>query len=153
MQAMEVIEALKGKKGQHVQAVWQRPAKTFKGCNVMVFKKTTAYVRSGIQYANLQDVRNAIEMGEREPVQGLPYGQWREGFTNYIIDDGDKEYVRLYPAVFDNLKPQVEWLLDGEVVPFERVKPYLLASEKSSREKKSACFNVNAAHILSIAGE
>ena len=151
MKALAIVEALKGKKGQHVQITWQRIAKTLKSFDGIIAKRTTAWVRSGISYANLSDVRDAIEAGTREAVQGLPWGQWREGFTNYVIDHKDKEYIRLYPATFANLAtPQVEYMLDGRPASYEQVAPYLLASEKRKDEDKPACFTVNAADVLSI---
>lgn len=154
MQAIEVINALKGKAGQHVAAIWQRQVKTRKGFDGLIFKRTKAYVRAGINYSNLSDVRDAIEAGEREPVQGLPWGQWREGYANYIIDHKDKEYVRLYPAVFANLKASVEYLMDGQTVSYEQVEPFMLASEKRKPDdEKSACFNVNAADLITIADD
>jgi len=151
MNASEIISALKGKAGQHVQIVWQRAAKVAKSCQFLIVKRTTAYVRSGINYSNLQSIRDAIEAGTREAVEGLPWGQWREGFANYIIDHKDKEYVRLYPASFDNLShPQVEWLMDGKPATYTEVEPYLLASEKHKDEDKPACFTVNAENVLSV---
>ena len=151
MQAIEIINALKGKAGQHVQATWQRIAKTAKSFDGIVAKRTTAWVRSGINYSNLADVRSAIEAGEREPVQSLPWGQWREGYANYIIDHKDNEYIRLYPATFANLAtPSVQWLLNGVPATYAQVEPYLLASEKRHDDDKPACFTINAENVLSI---
>jgi hypothetical protein len=152
--AIEIIEALKGKKGQHVLAVWQRAAKVAKSCPFLIVKRTEAWVRSGIQYSNLSTIRDAIEAGTREAVEGLPWGQWREGYANYIIDHKDKEYIRLYPASFDNLStPKVQWAMDGKPCQYSDVEPYLLASEKHKDEDRPACFTVNAENIIEIAGE
>lgn len=154
MNAIEIMEALKGKKGQHVKAVWQRVCKTKKAFDGIVAKRTECYVRSGINYANLANIRQGIEKGEREPVQGLPWGQWREGCVNYIIDLGDKEYIRLYPAVFDNLRANVEYTLNGVPATYAKVEPFLLASEKrSTDDERPECFTVKADSILEIAGE
>jgi hypothetical protein len=151
MKAIEIVESLKGKAGQHVSVVWQRAAKVVKSCPFLIVKRTAAWVRSGINYTNLQSVRDAIEAGTREAVEGLPWGQWREGFANYIIDHKDKEYVRLYPASFDNLShPQVEWLVDGKPATYAQVEQYLLASEKHKEEDKPACFTVNTENVLSV---
>jgi hypothetical protein len=154
MKAFEIFEDLKNRKGQHVKISWQRGVKLLKAhSDNIVMKRTTAYVRAGINYANLTDVKTAIERGDREPVQGLPWGQWREGYQNFIIDNGEKEYIRLYPATFDNLKKaDVTWLLNGEEVPFATVEPMLLASEKRSKEEeRPACFTIKAADIVTIA--
>jgi hypothetical protein len=156
MNAVQVFDDLKNRKGQHVQIAWQRAAKILKSARDtghIVMKRTVAYVRAGINYSNLQDVRDAIEKGEREPVEGLPWGEWREGFQNFIIDHNDTEYIRLYPAAFRNLQEsEVTWLLDGKEVDFATVEPYLLASEKRDKdEKPAACFTVKAADVVTIA--
>lgn len=151
MNAVEIMENLKGKAGQHVRITWQRLCKTKVSFDGIIAKRTSAYVRSGISYANLTDVREGIESGKREPVEGLPWGQWREGYANYIIDHNDTEYVRLYPASFDNLKPSVEWTLNGVPSTYEECEPYLLTSEKPRHnDKESPCFNVKAISVISI---
>ena len=108
---------------------------------------TTAFTLTALR----RDVRSAIEAGEREPVQSLPWGQWREGYANYIIDHKDNEYIRLYPATFANLAtPSVQWLLNGVPATYAQVEPYLLASEKRHDDDKPACFTINAENVLSI---
>ena len=152
MKAQDIVTSLQNRKGQHVQITWQRMAKTLKSFGGMIAKRTTAYVRSGINYSNLSDIRDAIEAGTREAVEGLPWGQWREGAANFIIDHKDKEYVRLYPATFANLQtPRVTWLLDGNEVEYAAVEPYLLSSEKRKDDERPACFTVNADDVLTIA--
>jgi hypothetical protein len=158
MNALEIVEQLKGKKGQHVKIEWLRMAKVLKDCPFMIAKRTIAWVRSGITYANLADIREGIEAGTREAVEGLPWGQWREGYTNYIIDHTPKgqtdsvEYIRLYPASFDNLAtPTVQWTLDGQPVDYQAVESWLLSSEKrKDDEEKAACFTVKAESVVSI---
>lgn len=154
MKAIEIVEAIQNKKGTNVQAIWQRPAKTLKTFAGSIQKRTKTYVRSGISYSNLSDVKEAIAAGERGEVQSLPWGQWRTGFERYIIEHKGVEYVRLYPASFENLRANVEWLLNGQVVEYQDVEPYLLASEKLKRdEEKPLCFTLKAQDILTIAGE
>ena len=162
MKALQVVQAVNGKKGQHVLAVWSREAKTVKGCAFSIVKRTAAWVRSGISYANLTSVKEGIQSGTREAVASLPWGQWREGFANYIIDHTPKgstvpvEYVRLYPATFANLakETRVEWMMDGVVATYAEVEPYLLASEKKKDDDKPVeCFTLRAESIIEIAGE
>ena len=153
MKALEIVNALKGKAGQNIKITWQRVCKTRKSSasDVIIAKRTSAWVRSGINYANLQDIRNAVERGEREPVEGLPWGQWREGYANYIIDHNQTEYIRLYPATFDNLRNTVEYTLNGMPATYAEVEPYLLSSEKHNpNDEKPACFTVKAESVLSI---
>ena len=150
MKAIEIVENLNGKKGQHISATWQRQAKTLKNCGVVVGKRTKVFVRSGINFANISEVKNGISQNERGEVQALPWGTWREGFFPYIIDHKGVEYVRLYPSAFDNLKPSVEWTIDGKPATFDQVKPFLLASELP-KDEKPLCFTVKAESVLEIA--
>jgi len=156
MNAIEIVTELQGRKGQHVQLTWVRPVDTLKSAAVSITKRTCAWVRTGINYANLASVKDGIEMGTRDEVQPLPYGQWRAGWVNYIIDHTPKgasanvEYVRMYPPVFDNLShPTVEWTMDGVPTTYEAVEPYLKASEKR-KERAKECFNVRAEYVVAI---
>lgn len=159
MKALEVVQAVQGKKGQHVQAVWARRAKTLEGVTMSIVKRTAAWVRTGVKFSNLAKIAQGVEMGTRDAVSKLPFGNWRAGFENLIIDHTPKgqtqsvEYVRLYPATFPNLKtPKVEWLIDGAVATYEQVEPYLLASEKRKDEREIDCFTLRADNIIEIAG-
>lgn len=155
MIANEIVEALKNKKGQHVQAVWQRPVKTLKTFTGIVAKRTSAFVRTGINYANLSSVKAGIASGERGEVESLPWGKWRDGHENYIIDHNGTEYVRLYPAVFGNLveATKTEFTLNGVPVEYTTIEPYLLASEKRKDDDAPKCFTLKAENIVTIAGE
>jgi len=151
MNAETIVELLKNHpKASHVRVCWKRDAKTRKDCPLHIQKETCAYVRAGITYANLSTVKNGIAEGTRGEVQSLPWGQWRDGFANYIIDHKGNEYVRLYPASFENLsKPTVQWYADGKPTTFEAVESFLLASEKPKPEdEKADCFSVRADSIL-----
>ncbi len=154
MNANEIVNALKGKSGRHVPAVWEKKMKTLKGVTLPITKKTTAYVRAGIDYANLSTVKEGVESGERGDVQGLPWGEWE--LFPFIIRHTPKgasvsfQYVRLYPAVFDNLKTTVQYFIDGHPAKLEQVKPLCLASEFRDEEKEITCFTLRAENILSI---
>jgi len=149
MNAQQIVESLKTRKGQHVQAVWQRLAKTLKACPMAVGKRTSAWVRAGIDYANLASVQNGIASGERGEVQSLPWGTWKQ--FPFVIENKGKEYVRLYPASFGNLStPQVEWTLDGKPTTYENVEQFLLESEKRKDNERPDCFTLSADSILSI---
>ena len=154
MKALAIVAAVQNKKGQHVLAVWERFAKTLKTSSVVIGKRTSAYVRAGINYANLGVVKDGIAAGERGEVESLPWGQWRAGFETMIIDHKDCEYVRLYPATFDNLVPTVQWFMNGQPATYEQVEPHLLASEKrKDDDDKPLCFTLKAETVLEIAGE
>ncbi len=150
MNALQIAEALMDKKGRHVRATWSRACKTFKGCPYVIAKRTSVFVRTGINYEHLSTVQNGIEKGERGEVQALPWGNWREGCFPYIIDHNGTEYIRLYPATFDNLRPSVEYTKDGLPTTFDEIKEWLLASEYP-KDERAECFTVKAESIIEIA--
>lgn len=146
--AKQIVTELENRKGQHVKVTWSRLAKTLKDCPHTIAKRTTAFVRSGIDYANLATVQSGIEAGTRGEVQSLPWGEWIQ--FPFIIGHKGIEYVRLYPASFDNLKPSVEWTRDGEPVQFDHIEKWLLSSEKRRDEKPADCFTIKANDVVSI---
>lgn len=151
MNALEIVSNVRNRKGQHVRATWQRVAKTFKDCPLLIVKRTSAYVRAGIEYANLALVKDAVASGERGEVESLPWGEWAD--YPFIIAHKGKEYVRLYPAVFDNLStPSVEWSIDGKPATYAQVEPFLLASEKrKDDDDKPLCFTLKAEDVVALA--
>jgi hypothetical protein len=146
MNAQVIIDSLLGRAGQHCPVTWHRLCKTRKGA-APVTKKTTAYVRTGIDFANLASVKAGIASGERGEVQSLPWGEWAR--FPYIIAHKGQEYVRLYPASFANLRPVVQYFQNGQPVAFEAVSGSLLASELPSGEQPE-CFTVKAGDVESI---
>lgn len=157
MLSKAIVATLQSRKGQHVEIVWRREAKTRKGTAFVIEKRTRAFVRAGINYANLASVKQGIEAGTRDEVQPLPdWQEWAE-FPFILRHKGNgTEYVRLYPASFDNLAhaTKVEWLMDGVVTDYASVEPYLLASEKpKADDEKPACYCVKSADVIEIAGE
>jgi hypothetical protein len=145
MKAIQIYDTLRQKKGQHVQICWQRAAKILQSCAYQIEKQTIAYCRSGINYANLAQVKESIELGLRGDVQSLPWGQW--DLFPFIISHKGVEYVRLYPAVFDNLKPTVNWFMNSTPMDFSKLAPYLQASEKKKEDEKPICFTVKAESV------
>ena len=130
MKSIQIVEALQNIKGQHVKVVWARKCKVKKGSPDIV-KRTIAHVRTGIDYANIAEVREAIAAKERGDVQPIwnGKGEWVNfPFVFKHVDSGS-EYVRFYPASFDNLHPSVQYFENGTPVSFEAVKSYLYASE------------------------
>lgn len=151
MNAQAIVETVRRHKGQHVLATWQRVAKTLKDCPMLIVKRTRAWVRAGIDYSNLTQVKEGVASGERGEVEGLKWGEWIQ--FPFIIKHKGLEYVRLYPATFANLAtPEVEWSMDGKPATYEQVEPYLLASEKRKPdEAKPLCFTLKADDVIAIA--
>lgn len=149
MKANEIVSALKTRKGQHVSVEWSRTLKTRSGVTHVITKRTTAFVRAGIDYAKMASVKEAVASGEREEVQSLPWGEWTE--FPFIITHKGNDYVRLYPATFANLKPSVQYFLNGKQVSAEEVKPLCLSSEFRDKDDEAPkCFTLKAETILSI---
>lgn len=154
MQSSQIIEALKDIKGQHVKVVWCRECDTYKGNIDKVTKRTIAYVRSGIDFANLTEVKAeiaAFERGEIQPIWGGK-GQWTAfPFVFAHIVTGS-EYVRLYPASFDNLRKSmdVQFHLNGKPVDKAQVLSVLTAKERQDRDENLKCFCVKVESIETI---
>lgn len=150
MNAIEIIQQIENRRGQHVKVTWQRVAKVLKGAqSLLIVKRTSAWVRSGINFANLGTVQKGIESGARGEVQPLPWGEWMQ--FPFIIEHKGVEYVRLYPASFDNLIPQVEWSINGRPSTYDKIEQYLVSSEKrKDDEDKPLCFTVKADSVISI---
>jgi len=148
MQPIDIINRLKNHNGQHLPVTWARPLKTRKGVSNSVVKRTCAYVRAGINFANLGTVKQGIESGERGPVQSLPWGNWIN--YPYIIGHNGNDYVRLYPASFENLRPSVEYYCDGLPCTKETAQALCLASEFRTSEDSPECFTVKDQSIISV---
>lgn len=148
MNATQIVNSLKNHKGQHVLACWARDVKTLKTITARVTKKTCAYVRAGIDYANLASVRDGIESGERSEVGALKWGEWTT--FPFIISHKGVDYVRLYPSVFANLPMTTEFFIDGVAATPEQVRPMCLASEFRERDEEVLCFTLRAESLVSI---
>ena len=151
MNATEIIDNIKNRKGQHVKVTWQRVAKTLHVSNLLVTKRTEAWVRAGIEFANIGKVIKAIEAGERGEVQELPWGRWFD--YPFIIEHKGILYIRLYPSSFVNLATSVEWAINGRPTTYNDVACYLLASEKrKENDERPLCFTIKAESVISIDG-
>jgi hypothetical protein len=159
MNALDIYNKIVNHKGQNIPACWERPCQTLAEVPMKITKRTCAYVRAGIEYANLSSVKEAIESGERDEVGKLPWGKWRDGYKPFIIDHTPKgqtenvEYIRLYPCVFSNLKTTVEYFIDGKLATKEDVRPYVKASEVRESDEPIKCFTLKAETVVRIGKE
>jgi len=151
MNASQIVESLKGHKGQHLRVAWQRQCKTLKGAP-SIQKRVVAFVRTGIDYANLAKVKAGIANGERGPIAPIwnGKGEWAEFPFIQRHKETGREYVRMFPAVFDNLKSPIvsEYLLRGQVVDKQEVAPFLQSCEL--RDTSPDCFTVKADDVVSV---
>jgi hypothetical protein len=151
MNANLIIESLVNRKGQHVCVTWRRQLETRKGCTLVIEKETRAYVRAGIDYANLKSVREGIAQGTREEVQPLPdWCEWIQFPFTLRHKSKGTEYVRLYPSTFGNLKPSVRYYVNGLEARAEDVEPLCLAKEFRDRDDVPACFMVKVDSISEV---
>lgn len=155
MKSNEIVNALNTHKGQHIKVTWERACKVRKSAGaVNIRKRTVAYVRTGIDYANLAEVKEAIAAQERGEVQPIwnGKGQWTQFPFVFAHVETGAEYMRFYPASFDNLRPQAIYLRNGAEVEFDAIKGDLLASELPSGEVPS-CYCVKAGDVVSIGAD
>jgi len=136
-------------KGQFMRAAWKsnpKPAAAFKG--VVLEKRTTTIVRSGLEFQNLSSVKEAIESGERGEVQELPWGEWV--YYPYLIKHNESYYLRMYPT--DSI-PIVRYFVDDVEVTKDVFATYLTPSEAkkllSEDKEKPECFTIKMENVLS----
>ena len=149
--AEQIIEKLLSSKGQFTSVKFKSKVDTsakFKHLNIT--KVTNAVVRSGIDFANLSSVKEAIENGERSEVGSLSWGEWIK--FPYIIGHKGKTYVRLYPSPSENQIPKVKYFVDGIETPKSEILQYLTPSKakEMSEGKKVECCTLTNTNILDL---
>jgi len=130
-----VLASLVDHKGEWMNAEWEtetKPAAKHKG--VTLTKRCTAVVRTGVAFANLGVVKDAIEAGERGEVGSLPSWQEWAAFP-FILRHKTKgtEYVRLTLAGSDRIS--VRLFVNGTEVDRETFNGYLTPSDAKGGEK------------------
>lgn len=144
-----ILAALNGE-GADTRVVWAsspKPAAAHKG--VVLSKVTSAIVRSGVEYASMVQVQEAIAAGERGEVQSLPWGEWI--VAPYIIGHKGTEYLRLTPS---HGKPVVSYFVDGEPVDGVTFRSYLTPSARAKAESGDVplAFTVKCESVRSVGG-
>jgi hypothetical protein len=92
--AARIIASLEDGKGRFIKAEWQSLPKSLAAHKGRIIRKVSkAVVRTGVAFANLAVIKDAVEAGEREEVGSLPWGEWAA--FPYIIKHKGAEYVRL----------------------------------------------------------
>ncbi len=146
--ASEILSNFFKGKGQFMRAAWksnEKPAASHK--DVVLEKRTTTIVRSGVEFQNLSSVKAGIESGERGEVQELPWGEWVH--YPYLIKHKDSYYCRLYPT--DSI-PVVKYLVNNEEVDKEKYASYLTPSSAQKllgEKEKPECFTIKMENVLS----
>lgn len=146
--ANEILSNFFKGKGQFMRAAWKsnpKPAAAHK--DVVLEKRTTTIVRSGLEFQNLSSVKAGIEAEERGPVQELPWGSWV--FYPYLIKHNESYYCRLYPT--DSI-PTVRYFVNGEETSKDVFATYLTPSEAkklTGDKEKPECFTIKMENVLS----
>lgn len=146
--ANEILSNFFKGKGQFMRAAWKsnpKPAAAFK--DVVLEKRTTTIVRSGLEFQNLSSVKAGIEANERGAVQELPWGSWI--FYPYLIKHNESYYCRLYPT--DSI-PTVRYFVNNDETTKDVFATYLTTSEAkklTGDKEKPECFTIKMENVLS----
>jgi len=166
LDAASVRDKILNAKGNFVKAAWKsnpKPKAEFK--NILLEKQTVAIVRSGINYANLSAVKDAIAAGERsEEIGELPWGSWYydklsdKSWFPYVIEHNDELYLRLYPSDGNNHKANSVFYVEGNEVTKDVFASYLTNSEakkllEPTEEDKPLCFTIKLKNLLDLPEE
>ena len=121
------------------------PAAAYKKAGVVLEKITRSVVRTGVDFANLRTVKEAIENGERKEVGSLPWGEWKQ--FPYLIEHKGAQYLRLYPVM--TVAPKVAYKVNGQEVDRDTFKSYLTPSAQADMDKDTVpeCFTVKAENV------
>ena len=132
-----------------------KPAAKFKGTSLV--KETEGVYRAGIDYANLREVKEGVESGERGAVQSLPKNMEWVTFPYHIRHTiSGENYLRLYYPTGGAIQtPSVTYKVNGTPVTKEEYLTYLTPSDAAPKEKSATrdCFIVKMKNILAIKGE
>ena len=150
LSATQILNKILHTKGQFIKVFWKsNPSPAAKHKDIVLEKVTEGVCRAGIEYQNLKPVKEAIESGEKEAIEQLPFGTWL--VYPYLITHKETTYVRLYPS--ESNKPKSKFFVNGEEVTKEVFAEYLTPSEAKKllepKEKdKPLCFTVKLENIL-----
>ena len=151
MKPSEYIKAVIEHKGQNLAVEVEKQLKTKVANRGDKITKHTRFVcRTGIQYDNIKDVKDARDSGELPSENdGLPWGKWNT--FPYVIEHNGTDYLRLYPSSDKKLIPHTEYFLNGKQVTKQEVQDKCLASEfKKSDGSTPKCWTIKADNVKSI---
>lgn len=138
-------------KGTFIKVIWCRQCKTKKAySNEKIMKHCNVTARIGVTYDNIGNVKEKRANGELPAEnQGLPWGEYVEGYFPYLIKYKGKYYVRISLA---NGNPvNVRYTdKDGNGVSFDKIEHKLLASEKPKKDNKSDVLTIGIENIEHI---
>ena len=134
MKAKDIIKKLNGGKIRTVTMKRVVPVKktVLKAGNNpgLIEKQSTLQVRGGVEYENLAKVKAKRDAGIERTDKPSPY-KLADGFERTILEHKStgQQYAALAPL--NNGYGSTQYLLDGEPVEFEAIKPFIYARSKS----------------------
>lgn len=122
----EILQLLNKKRGTIATLTTLRPMKVRKGQEA-ILKLSTFQARVGVEYDNIQAVKDKRATGELPAVNaGLPWGEWYD--YPHIIEHKGEYYYRC-TRVRNTFTPQVEYTCQGQPITRAEAEAMCLASE------------------------
>ena len=158
MELVKLQNVLKSiKKGTYVNVEYKTYLKTNKlHKDEKVYKLVSSIVRVGIKYSNISSViqKKALEDKINIPAS-LPYGEWMNGWENYLITHKDKIQLRMSLSKGAKHKPKVlgyfkENDLGASEITQEQAKELTIPSIWNKNSEPSEIFNKNIDDIIEI---
>ena len=146
--AASFLEAVQSKKGQFIELSFRsigEPSAEHKGR--LLTKVSKGIYRTGVDFANLSSVKEAIANGERGEVQPLAWGKWK--VFPFIIGHKDTDYCRITTSPSHH--PSVNYYVDGVEVSKEHYLSFLPPSKRKASEP-SEVFTIKAENIIKVGG-
>jgi hypothetical protein len=113
----------------------------------IIEKESTFQVRVGVNYDNIQVVKDKRQTGELpEENAGLPWGTWAE--FPYVIEHKNEYYVRC-TLLRNNFVPTTLYWRNGMQITAEEAQEACLASE-FKEDRTNDVFNIKVASILDV---
>lgn len=145
---MDMLQTLLNRRGQIATITTERPLRVRKG-QAPITKISTFQCRVGVDYDNIQTVREKRESGELpEENAGLPWGRWIN--FPYVIEHSGTTYFRC-TRIRNNFRPRTTYIRNGVEITRDEAEDAALASEFRSTESDNEVFNIKVASIREVA--
>ena len=144
---MSMLDTLLQRRGQIATITTERPLRVRKG-QTPITKISTFQCRVGVDYDNIQTVREKRESGELpEQNAGLPWGRWIT--FPYVLEHSGTTYFRC-TRIRNNFQPRTTYIRDGAIITKEEAVAAALASEFRHTESDNEVFNIKVSSIRDV---
>ena len=144
MQVEQVRAAiLSAPKGANIVVEWNRTLKPLKtsGCSDTIVKSTRMVGRIGIDYDNIQTVKDKRESGELPAENaGLKGMIWIEPPYLLQSEKSGRLLLRLYNGTSKTIKPEVHFFRNGVEVERNSLQGIVPSKDWQTADKKGDCF-------------